>query len=402
MIYRYRAYGQGGQAVSGEVESPSRAVAMNKLRGQGLLVDSLWPAPSLKISLQMNLTAPKLTLRQQAVFFHQLAMLVDGGVPLLQSLQVLLNSSPRTVRPIIERMIRTVESGQPLSRALSAQRGLFPRVATHVTGVAEMAGELGRGLQLLAEQFDAEDQLQRKYIAALTYPAVVLVMALLLAGLMVTFIVPQYATMFQELGAELPWQTRALLAVSDFVGRYWYAVLLLVPGRLAGFRFALGRSEELQLLVHRLLLRVPVFGPLQRDREAARYTRTLGTLLKSGVPVVSAAQAAAELVENAALANRLAAVPEAIVGGSTLARAIKETGAIPAIMAELLVVGEMIGNSTGTLHQVASLLDGEVRQTVERLSSILEPVLIVILGGIVLSVVLPLMLPMFELYRHIK
>lgn len=402
MLYRYRAFAAGGQVVTGEVDAPARSVAYSKLRSQGMLVESLRPTAGLKLDLKMELTAPKLNLRQLSILFSQLAMLIEGGVPVLQSLEILAGSTRGPMQRVMRGMAKEVESGQSLSRALSGQRNVFPRVAIHVIGVSELAGELDKGLRLLSEQFDNEDQLQRKFKSAMIYPAVVLSMAFGLAIFMTTFIIPQYANMFADFGAELPRPTQILLSVSGFMKRFWYIVVGLPVGAIFGSIWGMRRSEAYRVLLHKVLLKIPVFGNLIRNRETARYSSTLGTMARSGVPILSGTQTAAELVENAQMAAQLGAVPDAIANGATLGRAVKDAGAFPPIMAELLLVGEIIGNTDTTLDHIAKFTEADVKQTVERLTAILEPVLILILGAIVLSVVVPLLLPMFDIYTKIK
>lgn len=402
MLYRYRAFAAGGQLVTGEIDAAGRNVAHSKLRGQGYLVEWVRPAAAFKLDLKMELGSPKLNLRELSIFFSQLSMLITGGVPVLQSLQVLQSASRGPLARVLKGMVSEVDTGQSLSRAMAAQRTVFPRVAVHVIGVSELAGELDQGLKLLSDQFDAEDQLQRKFKSAMVYPTVVLVMAFSLALFMTTFIVPQYAGMFSDLGSELPTPTQILLAVSGFLTHYWYLAIGLPVAGVVGGMMGVRRSESFRLLVHKLMLKVWVFGGLIRNRETARYTRTLGTMMKSGVPILAGAQTAAELVENTAMANALAAVPDAIANGATLGRAVKDSGALPPIMSELLLIGEIIGNTDTTLKHISDFTESDVKQTVERLTSILEPVLILLLGGIVLSIVVPLLLPMFDLYTKIK
>ncbi len=401
MRYRYSAYASTGQMVSGYVEANTRDLASGKLREQGMLIQSVKAAPKIKLSLDMDITTPKLNLRQQALFFSQLAMLIGGGVPVLQSLEVLRNTSGRPLNTILTHMVSEVETGMPLSKTMANRAPAFNAMAIQVLSVSEYSGELDRGLKMLAEQFDSEDALQRKFVSALIYPVTILVMAFALAIFMIMFIVPNYAGMFADLGAQLPWQTRALLAVSDFLVAHWYAVPILILA-VIGFILASRRSEQLRYNLHRFYLKVPIFGPLMRNREVARYTRAIGTLMKAGIPVVTAARVTADVVENNYISKNLASVPDTIAGGSTLGKAIKDLNFLPPIFAELLVIGEMISSADQALEYVANLSEADVKQTVERLTSIMEPTFILILGGIVFVIVVPLLLPMFELYGNIQ
>lgn len=402
MLYRYRAWGPGGSLVTGQLEAAARTVALKKLQDQGLLVEDLSASMNWNMELNLDLSSNKLGLRQVSLLFAQLAMMIKGGVPVLQALQVLSGYYKGKPAKTLQKMAADVENGQTLGQALVAFRASIPRVALHVVSVSELAGELDKGLVLLSRQFDAEDQIKRKVKSALLYPIVVLCMTFGLAAFMIGFIVPQYAGMFADLGADLPRETRILMAVSGFVQKRFVWILLGLGGAIGGFMFAMTRSDSFRLKVHGLLLRVPVLGPLIRNRESARYCRVLSTMLKSGVPVLSAAQTGADAVGNAHLADRLATVGEQISMGATIGHAIKSTGVLPPIMAELLAVGEMIGETDNSLDQIATFCEADVNQTVDRLTSILEPVLILTLGAIVLSVVYPLLIPMFEIYGKIQ
>lgn len=398
MIYRYRAWAPGGELVTGEMEASARSVAERKLQEQGYLIESLTAGINWKLDVKLDFSSNKLGLRQISMLFNQLSMMIKGGVPVLQCLQVLAGHYKGKPAQTLAKMAIDVEHGQTLSQALVAFRSSIPRVALHVISVSELAGELEKGLSLLAKQFDSEDQIRRKVMSALMYPVVVLLMTFGLAAFMIGFIVPQYSGMFADLGSELPVETRILLGVSGFVQKYFFLILVFLVLFAFGFVYAMNRSESFRLNVHAAMLKVPVVGPLIRNRESARYCRVLSTMLKSGVPVLTAAQTGADSVQNAALADRLVGVGEQISMGSSIGQSIKASGVLPPIMAELLAVGEMIGETDTSLEQVATFCEADVNQTVDRLTSILEPVLILTLGAIVLSVVYPLLLPMFDIY----
>lgn len=402
MLYRYRAWAPGGRRISGEVEASARPIALKKLQDQGYLVEQLAAGVNWNMDINLDLSSNKLGLRQVSLLFNQLAMMIRGGVPILQALQVLSGHYKGKPATTLRKMAQDVEQGQTLSQVLTAFRSSIPREALHVVAVSELAGELDLGLTVLARQFDAEDQIQRKVKSALIYPVVVLCMTFGLAFFMLGWVVPQYEGMFSDLGAELPVETRTLLAISRFVsGNIWWILLGLVLAT-GGYLVAYKRSEPFRTWLHRMALRVPVLGPLIRNRESARYCRVLGTMLKAGVPALSAVHTGADSAKNLDLANRLNEVSSSISSGASMGHAIKESGVLPPIMAELLTVGEVIGEADASLEQVATFCEADVNQTVDRLTSILEPVLIITLGLIVLGVVYPLLIPMFEIYGKIQ
>lgn len=402
MLYRYSGFGAGGAPAAGQIEAPARAIAMSRLRGRGILPETVWPVVQWNLELSWGRSGARLSLRQLAVLLGQLGMLIRGGVPVLQSLQVLAGHYRGRLAAMLGTAARAVEGGQPLSRALGSLGGLVPPVAVHVLSVSEVAGELESGLDLLTRQFDAEDQIARKVRSALVYPVIVVLMTVALAVFMLTFIIPRYATLFQDLHAELPGPTLALLAVAGAVWRWGWLMGLLALALAAAVVVGLRRSEAVRLRLHRLALRPPVVGPLIRQREAGRYCRVLATLLKSGIPVMGAADAAAESVQNAWLAHRLARVPQEIALGISLGRAVRHSEVLSPVMAELLTVGETIGATDETLMRIATFAEQDVDQTVQRLTALLEPALVLILGGVVLAVVYPLILPLFDIYTKIN
>lgn len=402
MLYRYTGYGAGGERRQGEIEAPTQSIAAAGLKAQGILLESIAPALTLRPDLSRFRRGGRQPLRTLSVFLTQLRMLLRGGVPLLQSLQVLAGAARGHLRETVQRMARQVENGNTLGQAMAGNRTVFPRVAVHVVGISEHAGQLEKGLELLARQFDAEDQVRRKIKSALLYPAAVLFMTTGLAVFMLTVIVPKFAELFAGLGSELPRATQNLMAVADLLRHHGLTVAAGAVGAGLGAALAVNRIEALRVALHRAVLGLYVVGPLARVRECGRYARMLATMLQSGVPVVSAVQAAAEGVQNAYLAQQLGAVQDAVSQGQSLGQAIRQAGVLPPIMTELLAVGEMVGSADATLLQIATFCEEDVNQTVQRLTALLEPVLILTLGGVVLSVVYPTLLPLFDIYTKMK
>lgn len=402
MLYRYTGYRAGGERCQGEIEAPAWSAAVTGLKATGILVESVTPVLRLPAAAGLLRRDGRLPLRLLVVLFNQLRMLLRGGVPLLQGLQILAGNARGHLRAVLGRLAREVENGRTLGQAMAASRGAFPPAAVHVVAASEFAGRLESGLELLAGQLEREDQLQRKIRSVLVYPAAVLLMTAGLAAFMLTVILPRYAELFAGLGSELPAATRTLLAVAAGVRSHGLMLAAGAAGAGLGAHLAVRRVEGLRLALHRAVLHVAVAGPLIRAREAARYTRLLATMLGSGVPVLAAVAAAARGVQNAALANRLAAVEGAISRGLTPGQAIRQTGLLTPIMAELLTVGEMVGNTDGTLLQIAAFCEEDVNQTVQRLTALLEPVLVACLGGVVLAVVYPTLLPLFDIYTKMR
>lgn len=400
MRWRYRAWTADGQAKTGEVEAVTRQLARERLRGQGLMIEELRPSAGQLSSLQ-KLLHPRISLRQLALFCSQVAMLLEGGVPLLQALQAMSAMVRAPFGKVLTRVAEAVEQGQPLSKALSRERGVFPRLVIQIVGTAELSGMVPEALSLLGKQFEREHQIRRKVRGALIYPTIVLTMAFGLMIFMLGWVVPQYAGMFRDLGAELPWVTRSLMVLADFVRAHVVWILGLAAGLFWLPRAAARRSQAVRLHLHRLVLRIPVIGALIRMREVSRYCRSLATSLKAGVAVLTAAEASADVLENDAIALPLQQVPGKMQQGESLTVALRSAGVLPPLLLELLAVGELVGHTDETLFRIADVSEGDVNESVDQLMATMEPVLVIFLGGIILMTLIPLLLPMFDIYTKI-
>ncbi len=318
-----------------------------------------------------------------------------------QALRVLASQGRRgALGRILTSAANDVETGASLSQALYKQRKLLPWVLIQVVTVAELSGSLDMGLRLLGRQFEQEDFLRRRVRSAMTYPVVVLAAALAVVSFMVTFVVPRYAGLFSQLDAQLPASTLFVLGLSDFVRNQWYLLLLYVF-MLAGGIWVLFRFESVRFRWSWVLLKLPVLGEILLKRELARLTRTLATLMNAGVPILNALEVVEGATGSLWLASRLRLIIEDVRVGGALANALKRHRLLPGMFQEMVSVGEVIGDVDGMLNRVGDTCESDVNLIVDRLTSILEPVLVVVLGAAVVSVIVPIILPMFEIYEHL-
>lgn len=400
MQFNYKGWDGAGRPIAGTVEAASREEAVGQLAAGGVLIAEL--KPQLKINWNVELTGPtKPNLRELAAFCSQLSMLLGSGVAVLQALRVLASQGRRgALGRILTSAANDVETGASLSQALYKQRKLLPWVLIQVVTVAELSGSLDMGLRLLGRQFEQEDFLRRRVRSAMTYPVVVLAAALAVVSFMVTFVVPRYAGLFSQLDAQLPASTLFVLGLSDFVRNQWYLLLLYVF-MLAGGIWVLFRFESVRFRWSWLLLKLPVLGEILLKRELARLTRTLATLMNAGVPILNALEVVEGATGSLWLASRLRLIIEDVRVGGALANALKRHRLLPGMFQEMVSVGEVIGDVDGMLNRVGDTCESDVNLIVDRLTSILEPVLVVVLGAAVVSVIVPIILPMFEIYEHL-
>lgn len=407
MKFRYKGRGPGGKPVTGSISAPSRAEALSQLQQSGVLVSAL-SAESVSLSLSMNVDLKsllvsnrKITSGELAAMCSQFSTLVAAGVPLLQILDLLAQQfRPGRLSTILVAVRESVQSGNSLSQSMRAHRGLLPEALIYITAVAEMSGQLELGYQLLARQFEQEDNVARKVKSAMTYPTVVLTVATAVVIFMLTYVLPNYTAMFSSLGAELPTPTKILMAVSDFVRHRWW-LLVPVPFLVVwGWRSAL-KNRSVRSRYQELLLHLPVIKPLVYKREFGRLCRTLGTMIGSGVPLLSALGMAREAMEFIPMSRALDGLQESVRVGESFGNALKRQRLFDHISVEMISLGEASGNLETMLLRVADLAEKDLSAQLDRSTALLEPAMTLVLGLIVVSIIVPILLPMFDIFRQI-
>lgn len=401
MLFNYKGWDGAGRPTAGTVEAASRDEAVGQLTASGVLIAEL--KPQLKFNWNMELSGPaRPNLRELSGLCSQLSMLLASGVAVLPALRVLASQGRKgALGRILTQAANDVETGSSLSQALYKQRKVLPWVLIQVVSVAELSGSLDVGLRLLGRQFEQEDLLRRRVRSAMTYPVVVVVAAIAVVSFMVTFVVPKYAGLFSQLDAQLPAATLAVLHLSNLLRHQWYLLLIFLIAVIGGI-WLLFRSDSVRLQWSRVVLKLPIAGEILFKRELARLTRTLATLMHAGVPILNALEVVEGASGNRWIASKLRLVVEDVRVGGALAGALRRHGLLPGMFMEMVAVGEVIGDVDGMLNRVGDTCENDVNLIVDRLTSILEPVLVIVLGAAVVSVIVPIILPMFDIYEHLN
>jgi type IV pilus assembly protein PilC len=397
-VFAYQGRGAAGLQ-KGEIEAPDRVTALGELRRRAILVTQIREKSGGKTPVRIG---SKVKDKDMAVFTRQFSTMIDAGLPLVQCLNILASQSEsRNLRGVTADVARGVEEGSTLAEALRRHPRTFNDLFTNMVDVGETGGILDVIFQRLAVYIEKTAALKRKVKGALVYPASIISVAFLVIVFMLTFVIPTFAAIFRDMGAELPLPTRIVIWLSDFVRSY---ILLIMVG-LAGCVFAVRsyyRTENGKSVIDALLLRIPLFGTLIRKVTVARFTRTLGTLVQSGVPIleglrITATTAGNKVIEKAVLECRMA-----VTQGKPLAEPLKSSGVFPPMVTQMISVGEQTGALDAMLSKIADFYDDEVDTAVNTLTSLLEPIMIVILGGIVGGLVVAMYLPIFKLVTLIK
>jgi len=397
-VFVYQGRSASGNQ-NGEIEAPDRSAAVGELRRRSILVTKIAEKSTPKISFKFG---GKVKDKEMAIFTRQFSTMIDAGLPLVQCLNILAEQSEsKTLRSVTGQVARHVEAGSTLADALRRHPRTFDDLFTNLVEVGEAGGILDVVLQRLAAYIEKAAALKRKVKAAMVYPCAIIGVALLVVIFMLTFVIPTFAQMFKDLGADLPLPTKIVMILSDFVRSY---ILLIIAGMI-GAVMALRsyyRTEGGRATIDALMLKTPVFGTLVRKVAVARFTRTLGTLVQSGVPILDGLRITARTAGNKVVEKAVLQCRAAVTEGKTLADPLRTSGVFPPMVTQMISVGEQTGALDAMLSKIADFYDDEVDTAVSTLTSLLEPIMIVFLGVVVGGLVVAMYLPIFKLVTLVK
>ncbi len=393
--YAYTARAKNGTKQQGTLTADTRQAASQMLQQKGLIADKL-------VEKKGRTAGPKLNKRVKTtellVFTRQLSTIVSAGLPLMQGLDILADQTEDpNFGAIIDAIAQDVESGETFSDALRKYPKAFPDLYVSMVRSGEASGDLDGVLLQLADYLEASEELKRRIKSAMTYPVVAFGMIILIASGLIIFVVPQFATIFEQMGGTLPAPTRILIAISNFL-RSWYAIPSMI---IAGFAitFALktyGKTETGKYNIDKARLRIPVFGMLARKVAISRFTRTLSTLTRSGVNILQALEITERTAGNEVFARAVREAADSVRNGDTLADPLMRSEVFPSMVTRMIGVGEKTGALEIMLAKISDFYDAEVKALVDSLTSLIEPILIglmgVVVGGIVIALFMPILM----------
>lgn len=394
--YICEGFDHGLKPVMQRLEAASVADAVARLQREQISVTRVRRDWQQLLHSQVTNEKPKLT--ELVAFCRQLATMIATGIPVVRGLRVLadLHTGRRLGRVALE-TAQHLEDGVSFADALQKNAWAFTPVMLRMIGAAELTGNLDQALNQLADQFEQEEYFRSKVISAMTYPAIVLAVAVAGQVLILTLIMPRFAAIYHDLGTPLPASTQFLMGISSYLVAYGWTLPLIVIALWLLAGLAVRKVQVLRLLLARLELTAPIIGPLNRRRQSARFVRTFAGLYGSGVPIVTAMEFAAGSLSNPLLVDVVRQAAARAAHGGTLVPPFQQSRLFPPIMVEMLAIGEETGTVDTMLLRAASQSELEARITLERLTSVLEPVLVLILTGSVGAVLIPTLLPILTL-----
>jgi type IV pilus assembly protein PilC len=397
--YAYKVRDRGGNLISGTLVADNEGLVLQRLREQGLTPLEVGKQGR---SLNIELTKKKVKLKELSVFSRQFATMVNSGLPILRALSILANQTNNAeLARVLSECRADIEQGASLSSAMQKHPKVFNDLFVSMVKSGETGGSLDNVLLRLADMIENEVKLRGKIKSAMTYPIAVVALVSLILSAMLLFVVPQFKSIYTQLGGSLPLPTRLLLAVSDLFKKFWYVV---IAGVFAG-RFFFRRWKATpagRQSVDAFKLRVPIFGPLFHKTALARFAGTSSMLLRSGVPILQALDIVSDTVNNKVISKAVSDVQDSVREGESMAKPLAKHKVFPPMVVQMIAVGEETGQVDVMLEKVSTFYSQEVEASVDALTSLIEPLLIAVIGGAVGAAVIALYMPMFNIIKLIK
>jgi len=397
--FTYVARDLSGAVQRGTLEAESREAAVRILRSRNYFVTSVNEVQAAPTAIDSDILVRfrPVRVRDLAVLFRQFSIMITAGVSVLSCLDILHGQCDHPkIRAALRTVRSDVERGETLSKALSKHPNVFPSMVEHMVEAGEVGGALEQVLDRLAVQYEGDHELRQKVVSALAYPAVVTAVALIMGVAMITFILPMFASLFEGFGTELPAPTRLLMTIGELAQRYWYVVfgspVVLV------LAFSRVRSvPEVKALLDRFSFKVPLFKDLNQKVAVTRLCRTLGTMIRNGVPMIQALEVSGKIADNAVIAEAVRKAQDEINRGQPISGPLRESGVFPTMVTQMIAVGEETGSLEQVLDKIAAFYETEVENTVKTLTSLIEPLVMVVLAAGIGFVVVAVLLPVLDM-----
>ena len=395
-IYTWVAETKKGKVIKGELEAADEKAAGLQLKRRSLTVKKIKPKPK-DIFENVSFMQPKVTNKDIVIFTRQFSTMIDAGLPLIQGLTILAEQAEnKTFRDVLKEIVSDVEGGASLAEAMGKHPQVFDRLFVNLVAAGEVGGILDTILQRLAAYIEKAEKLKAQIKGAMTYPIVVVAIAIIVIAVIMIFVIPVFQDMFASFGKALPVPTQIVVAMSNFTkGNILYMIgaFILFVFLFKKFRNTTKGRKATDILS----LKLPVFGPLLKKVAVARFSRTLGTMISSGVPIITALEIVAKTSGNVVLEEVIFDVRSSIAEGQPIAEPLSENDIFPNMVVQMIAVGEATGALDTMLEKIADFYDDEVDVAVEAMTSMLEPLLMVFLGGSIGGLVIAMYLPIFSM-----
>ncbi|WP_214739679.1 type II secretion system F family protein [Exiguobacterium sp. s48] len=401
-IFQYEGKLLNGKRKKGRITAVSLREAKDKLRQESILVTDLSELESTGLNKEVNLLPERVKIEHLIMYTRQFATLIRAGVPIVRATSILrVQTESKVLKKALSQVEDDLKEGIAYSEAIKKHPRVFSNFFSSMALAGETSGNLEEALDQIGLQLQKQYDVKRKVISALTYPLVVSIVAVGVVAFLMVNVVPTFASIFGQLGGELPLITRIVVAVSDFIAAFWWLLLGLAILGVLTFIWMLKRDRE-RFVIDGLLLKMPIFGTIVMKSQIALLTRSLAVLLQAAVPILTAIEITERIVSNRVIRKGLTEAREMMAQGVPLHEPLMRNSNFPALMTQMIAVGEESGDLDSMLNEVAEFYETEVETTTDRLKSIIEPLLIVVLASVVGVIVISIVVPMFQIYGDIQ
>jgi type IV pilus assembly protein PilC len=396
-VYMYKAKTIDGMNVKGTLEANDPATVFSMLKEKGYYPIQVAEQSILQKDISFDFME-KVKLKDMAVFCRQFATIINAGISVLGCLDILRQQTEnKKLKNTVEKIYESVQKGNTLSSSMKEHK-VFPSILLSMVEAGEVSGSLDVALERMAVHFEKENKINQKVKGAMTYPIIVAIIATIVIAILIAFVVPNFVGMFAGMGMELPATTKALLAISNFVKKFWYVIIGVIIGLAILFRYFASTTAG-KNIIDGIKLKLPVFGPVNQKVVSSRFTRTLSTLLASGLPLLTSLEIVEKVVDNDVVAKGLEKAKQEVSRGVSLAQPIAQIGIFPPMVIHMLKIGENTGALESILAKTADFYDDEVETAITQMTTMLEPLIIVIMAIVVGFIILSVVQPMFGMFQ---
>ncbi len=405
-VYEYRGLDGTGRIAKGIIDADSPRLARAKLRRSGIFPTEIMTDRHTKKSVAEGVSIGELFTRVRiqdiSIMTRQMATLVGAGLPIVEALNALIDQTENArLKKVITQVRESVNEGSSLADAMSRFPKVFSELYVNMINAGESSGALDIILKRLADFMENQVILKNKVLSTLSYPIILALVGIAILSFLLVYVVPKVVRIFDELQQALPIPTLVLISVTDFLGDYWWVLLVVIGGSMLALRQYVA-TENGHRNYDRMILKLPITGKLLRIIVTTRFARTLAILLNSGIPLLQSMDIARAVVNNAVISEAIESAKEGIREGESIAEPLRRSNIFPSMVTHMIAVGEKTGELEQMLFKVSEAYDNEVETIISRMTSLLGPFVILVLGGIVLFIVLAILLPMFEMNQIIR
>lgn len=400
MVFKYRAVSQNGEIIEGFYEAKDESDVLVMLKGNNYLPVSI--EKDIGAEAQIDLFAPKVKKKDLAVFCRQFYTMLDAGLGIVKCLEILEKQTEnKTLAKSIASVFEDVQKGFTLSEAMKSHKNVFPQLLIHMVEAGEVSGNLDTIMERMAVHYEKESKLEQKIKSAMIYPIMLAVVSIAVVVFLLVSVLPTFISMFEGSGQALPGPTQILLDISNWLSSYWYIFISMVLGLILAF-VVLGRTPSGRRFLDNLKLKIPVVKDTTVKIITSRFTRTLSTLLASGIPLIQSIEVVSKIVGNKVVYDRLEVATDDIRKGVSLSRAVRNVGVFPPMVDSMINIGEESGALDDILNKTADFYDDEVEASLQKMTTLMEPLMLVFMAVIIGFIVIAIAMPMFEMINTIQ